>query len=167
MRRHSNSLEGQLHRSDFHGQFCKGMTHVLFPIFPSSSFILEKRRRDISMAWWNLKLWLVLGNSVNFTKLSPIYKIFSLLKRVLRACKHLPKICSFWQPDIHGPVIFLLLSEKFPGSLETTTLLTASFLYVLWLTAASQQLFQYKSVPLSLGQICLWICFPCFPFKFL
>lgn len=166
MRRHSNSLEGQLRWSDFHGQFYKGTMLVFCPSFPSSSFILGKRRREISMACWNLKLWLVLENNVNFTILSPIYKIFSLLKRVLRAL-HPPKWCSFWKPDIHGHVISHLLPEKFPGSLETTTLLKASFLCVLWSTAASQQLFRCMSMPLSLGHVCLWICFPCFPFRFL
>lgn len=155
MRRHSNSLEGQLCWSDFHGQFYKGTTLVLFPSFPSSSFILGKRWREISMAWWNPKLWLVLGNTVNFTILSPIHKVFSLLKRVLRACRHPPKGRSFWKPGIHGPLILHLWPKKFPGSLEATTLLKQSFLCALWSSAASQQLFQYMSMPLSLGPICL------------
>lgn len=149
MRRHSNSLEGQLHWSYFHGQFCKGMTHVLFPIFPSSSFILEKKEKRRLNGTVKSEVVACFREHCEFCKMSQIYKIISLLKRVLRSCKHLPKSCSFWKPGIHGPVIFHLLPEKFPGSLETTTLLTASFLCVLWSTAASQQLFQYQSMPLS------------------
>lgn len=148
------------------GSFTRGQ-RMCFPKFSFSSFILGKRRREISMAWWSLKLWLLLGNNMNFTTLSPIYKIFSLLKRVLRACEHPPKSCSFWKPCICGPVISHFLPEKFPRSLETTTLFKASFLCVLWSTAVSLQLFQYMTMPLSLGQIRLLICFPCFAFRFL
>lgn len=61
----------QLHLSDFHGNFCKGM-HVLFPIFLSSSFTVGKGRREISTAWWNLTLWLGLGNNVNLVRLSSL-----------------------------------------------------------------------------------------------
>lgn len=63
----------QLHWNDFHGKFCKG-THMLFPIFLSFSFTLGKGRRETSTAWWNLKLWLVLGNNVNFARLSSLVR---------------------------------------------------------------------------------------------
>lgn len=90
----------------------QGDNACAFPKFcPSSSFMLGKRRGEISMPQWNLKLWLVLQNNVNCTMLYPIYKTFSLLKRLLRACRHPPKSSSFWKPGIHDPVISCLRSS--------------------------------------------------------
>lgn len=66
----------QLHWNYFHGMFCKG-TYMLFPIFLSSSFTLGKGRRKTSTAWWNLKLWLVLWNNVNFARLSSLLRSWS------------------------------------------------------------------------------------------
>lgn len=157
----------QLHLSDFHGNFCKGM-HVLFPIFLSSSFTLGKGRREISTAWWNLTLWLGLGNKVNLVRLSSLNKIFSILKRLLRACKHPPKSCYFSGASIHGPGIFHLLPEKFPGSLKTTVVLKDSFFSVF--CGPQQPLSGPSRISLCLSPLdtfYLWICFLHFPFRFL
>lgn len=149
----------QLHLSDFHGKFCKG-THVLFPIFPSSSCTLRKGEGKSQQHGeiWNCGCF---REQCEFCKTFFTYKTFSFLKRVLRAFKHPPKSCYFLGPGVQGPGIFHLLPEKFPGSLKTTTMIKDSFL---WSTEASQQPFQDRSMAFSLGHILFVNLFPMLPF---
>lgn len=150
MRRHSDSSESH---SDSYTEvismesFARG--HMWFSLFfLSSSFTLGRRTREISTAHWNPKLWLVLGINVNFERLSSLKRssaiwrecwgLVSILKELLILQTWYPWSSRLLSLDWEAP-------WEFENHNSTQGLLFHCFL---WATAASQQPFQDKSVPL-------------------
>lgn len=145
-----------------------------------SSFFLPPHspsRQEISTAWWRLEIWSS-RRQYKFCKTFFIYQTISLLKRVIRACKHLPTSFYFWGPGTHS-VFYLLPKRSFLMALNTTALLKGhhSFFPFIFHGPQWQKSLQDKSIPLSLWHFVVvgwlfvfryfWICSLCLPFRFL